>query len=248
MQITLFELGASMEVKQFNNRDEISKINNEEISSYLEKTNANLLSGNEVDLLVKHKTQYPELFYKGDNSLLKMPIVSVVGTRTPTVSGIKRTEKIVEVLCENNFVIMSGLAKGVDTVAHEKTLQLHGKTIAVLGTPIHKIYPAKNKKLAKAISERGLLLSSTPPKKEIGKHLFPRRNRLMAILSKATVIIEAGPTSGVIHQAAECLRQGRKLIFLQSLAERKNLPWVPKFLKSALIATDSKHLIDLIND
>ncbi|MDE0518438.1 MAG: DNA-processing protein DprA, partial [Bdellovibrionales bacterium] len=181
-----------MEVKEFNNRNKVSSISNEEISSYLKRTNANLLSSNKVDLLIKHKTQYPELFYKGDNSLLKIPIVSVVGTRTPTISGIKRTEKTVEVLCENNFVVMSGLAKGVDTAAHEKTLQLNGKTIAVLGTPIHKIYPAKNKKLANTISERGLLLSSTPPKKEVGKHLFPRRNRLMAILSKATVITEAG--------------------------------------------------------
>ena len=249
MQMTLFELDTNMEVRSFNNQNKTSDISDVDISTYLKKTNANLLSSDEIDLSAKYKTQYSELFYKGDASLLKMPVVSVVGTRTPTSNGIKRTEKVVETLCENNFVIMSGLAKGVDTVAHEKTLQLNGKTIAILGTPIHKIYPAENKNLAKTISERGLLLSSTPPNQEVGRHLFPRRNRLMAVLSKATIIIEAGPTSGVIHQAAECLKQGRKLIFLQSLAERKDLPWVPKFLKSgAIVAKDSKHLIDLIND
>lgn len=247
MQRTLFDVGTTMKVKPFNSQSQVSSTNNMEISTYLEKTNASMLSGDTLNLPEKHIKQYSHLFYKGDISLLEMPTVSVVGTRNPSLDGIRRAEKVIEALCKNNFVVMSGLAKGVDTIAHTKTLQLNGKTIAIMGTPIHKIYPAQNKKLAEDISKRGLLLSSVLPHQERGKYLFPRRNRLMAILSEATVIVEAGPTSGVIHQASECLRQNRKLILLRSLTERKDLPWISGFLKSgAIVAEDPKHLLDLV--
>jgi DNA processing protein len=190
-------------------------------------------------LAISDSASIPFLAFDGNLSLVHKPIVSVVGTRAPTPMGIARTEKVVDCLVKHGFVVMSGLAKGIDTVAHQSTLNRNGLTIAVLGTPIHKIYPAENKALAKTISEKGLLLSPAEVHDEVGKHLFPRRNRVMAILSKATIVIEAGATSGVQHQAVECLRNKRKLFYLKSLADRADITWVQKFIKSGAIVIET---------
>jgi DNA processing protein len=187
------------------------------------------------------------VFFKGNAELLNLPMASVVGTRSPTPAGVARAKKVVRVLVENGFCVMSGLAKGIDTAAHTHALELSGATIAVLGTPVHKIYPAENRGLYERIVERGLILSPAKPHEETGKFLFPRRNRLMARLSSATIVIEAGNTSGVVHQAAECLRQGRKLIFLKSLVDNPDLEWPAKFLKSgALVLETPEQLLEML--
>ncbi|MDR2337824.1 MAG: DNA-protecting protein DprA [Deltaproteobacteria bacterium] len=191
-------------------------------------------------LLNGYAKEYPYLFYKGDVDLLSKSIVSVVGTRNPSMKGIEKTTRVAATLVSEGYIVMSGLAKGIDTVAHETTLRQNGKTIAVLGTPLTKIYPAKNKKLADNISKTGLLLSPSLPDETFGKHLFPRRNKLMARLSIATIIIEAGETSGVIHQAAECQRQGKIIIFLKSLVDK--VTWANSFIKNGA------HVIDTPKD
>lgn len=173
------------------------------------------------------------LFYVGDLRLLDMPSVSVVGTREPTEEGKRRAVKVSSQLVKLGYVVMSGLAKGIDKAAHEAALDAKGKTIAVLGVPFHKIYPNENIPLFhRIIEEGGLCLTPAMPYQEHGAWLFPRRNKLMALLSKATIVVEAGPTSGVKHQAAECLRKDRKLLFLNSLAQRPEIEWVQRFLKS----------------
>jgi DNA processing protein len=231
-----------------NKNSEILPLSQDELNHYIFRTSSKPLP----DLLKKQllnglSKEYPIIFAKGDVALLELPIVSVVGTRAPSPEGKLRAGQIAKLLVENGFVVMSGLAKGVDTIAHSTALQLSGKTIAVLGTPIHKIYPAENKSLAEDIVKEGLLLSPSLPHEEKGKFLFPRRNRLMARLSQATIIIEAGPTSGVIHQAAECLRQNRKLFLLKSVAENPSLPWVAGFLKSgAQVVENSAQLLTLL--
>ncbi|MBI1860146.1 MAG: DNA-protecting protein DprA [Deltaproteobacteria bacterium] len=205
----------------------------ESFDDYLKSNDARLVSQDIMDKLVNgYSKEFPQVFYRGDISLLDRASVSVVGTRTPSELGKTRASKIASLLVQLGYVVTSGLAKGIDAVAHKTALDKQGKTIAILGTPIHKIYPAENKALADQIAKNGLMLSPSLPHEESGKYLFPRRNRLMALLSVGTIIIEAGPTSGVVHQAAECLRQKRKLIFLKSLAEDKRLPWVDGFLKS----------------
>jgi DNA processing protein len=218
------------------------------LRSYLSKTGAGVVPVDFVEkILADSAGLFTSLFYKGNLDLLNKPMVSVVGTRAPSREGVVRATKVTELLCDMGFVVLSGLAKGIDSVAHKTALEKNGLTVAVMGTPIHKIYPAENKLLAEQIILRGLLLSPALPNEETGKYLFPRRNKLMALLSKATIIVEAGPTSGVIHQAAECLRQKRTLILLNSLAENKNLPWVPKFLKSgARVAENSADLRKLL--
>ena len=207
-----------------------------DLSGYLAKFGAHLVP---QDFLRGLSDQFPTLFYRGSLDLLRRPCVSVVGTRNPTAEGVARARKVAVVLTELGFVVVSGLAKGIDAVAHKTTLERNGFTVAVLGTPIHRIYPAENKGLATEIGEKGLLLSPALPHEETGRYLFPRRNRLMALLSQATVIIEAGETSGVVHQAAECLKQGRKLLLLKSLVDNASLTWPADFIKSGAHVVES---------
>lgn len=240
--------GISMPGKKRISEDTSDRLTDEELNRYLQDTaSALLVDPLKAKLLNGMSVEYPHIFYKGNLKLLERKLVSVVGTRTPSVEGKARAIKVVRALINKKIVVVSGLAKGIDTVAHKITLSEGGLTVAVLGTPIHKVYPAENKELAQDIINQGLLISPAAPNQEQGKFLFPRRNRLMARMSSATIIIEAGPTSGVIHQAAECLRQGKKLILLKSVAENKQLPWVAGFLKSgASVVADEKELIDLL--
>ncbi|OQA61468.1 MAG: hypothetical protein BWY41_00148 [Candidatus Atribacteria bacterium ADurb.Bin276] len=184
------------------------------------------------------------LFYLGDLKLLRSPSISIVGTRSPTKEGVKRAIKITRQLVNLKYVVMSGLAKGIDKAAHQATIDNKGKTIAILGAPFHKIYPNENVPLFNRIIDAGgLCLTPAMPYQEHGTWLFPRRNKLMAILSQATIVIEAGATSGVKHQAAECLRKKRKLIFLKSLADKPEVTWVQGFIKSGgIVVEDSQSL------
>lgn len=207
-----------------------------DLSGYLAKSGANLVPR---DFLPALGDQFQTLFYKGSLDLLQRPCVSVVGTRNPTAEGVARAKRVASILTDLGFVVISGLAKGIDAVAHKTTLERNGFTAAVLGTPIHRIYPAENRGLAAEIEARGLLLSPALPHEESGRYLFPRRNRLMALLSQATVIIEAGETSGVVHQAAECLKQGRKLLLLKSLVDNTSLTWPAGFIKSGAHVVES---------
>jgi DNA processing protein len=235
-QITLFNDGVSIS-RTRRQPDKSSAVESNvpspsDLEPYLLQTKAQLVpAAVRHSLLSETSKDYPILFYRGDLSLLEQRVISVVGTRNPSPTGIDNARRVTKLLGELGYIVLSGLAKGVDTVAHKVSLDSNGKTIAVLGTPIHKIYPAENKTLAEEIASRGLLMSCSLPHEEKGQYLFPRRNRLMALLSKATIIIEAGPTSGVVHQAAECLRQSRTLILLKPLVEQ-SLPWVPGFIKS----------------
>lgn len=192
--------------------------------------------------------EYPVLFCKGDLNILKKKSIAVVGTRSPSNDGLCRARKVSSMLIEMGYVVMSGLAKGIDTAAHETALKMNGKTIGVLGTPVNVIYPASNKTLAdQMISNGNLIISPSMPYEESGHYLFPRRNRLMAQLSEATVVIEVGSTSGVAHQAAECVRKKKKLIFLKSVAESTHAKWVAGFIKSgAIVVSDASELYEVL--
>ncbi|WP_244241542.1 DNA-processing protein DprA [Leptospira perdikensis] len=205
-----------------------------EFDSYLKEHKLSLLDPNLIgDLfkIEKNAKSFLTVFAKGDLSLMKMPLISVVGTRTPTEEGKKMAAAITRILVRKGYCIVSGLATGIDTIAHTTALEMGGKTIAVLGTPIHKIYPKENIELAKEIIVKGLLLSPSLPTELKGRHLFPRRNRLMAAMTIGTVVVEAGETSGVIHQAKEAVIHHRKLFFSSMLANQ-NFQWVQSFLNS----------------
>jgi DNA processing protein len=120
---------------------------------------------------------------------------------------------------------MSGLARGVDTEVLTSAIQGGGRVVAVIGTPVDRAYPAENAALQQEIASRHMLISQFRPGERALKGNFPQRNRLMAALSDATVIVEAGETSGTLHQALECVRLGRRLFIARSMMDNAALHW-----------------------
>jgi DNA processing protein len=131
---------------------------------------------------------------------------------------------------------MSGLARGVDTSALTSAMEAGGRVVAVIGTPLSKAYPAENACLQTEIYSRHLLISPFQEGETVYRSNFPKRNRVMALLSDATVIVEASDTSGTLHQAAECLRQDRWLFILKSVVDDDRLTWPKKFLGKPKVA------------
>lgn len=165
----------------------------------------------------------------GDTSLVQKRAMSIVGTRGVSPNGAARSRRLAKELSEEGIVIFSGLAKGVDTEALQSAIRVGGKVVAVIGTPIDKAYPAENKRLQEEIYRDHLLISQFHPGQRVFPSHFPERNKLMAALSDGTVIIEAGETSGTIHQAAECVRLGRWLFVAQAVMDDLSLSWPKRF-------------------
>ena len=148
------------------------------------------------------------LFYKGNLDLLKFPKVAVVGSRSCSQTGTKSVRKIIEEL-ENELVIVSGLARGIDTAAHMSILQGGGKTIAVIGTGLDVYYPRSNKRLQDYIGEYHLLLSEYGPGEEPLKYHFPARNRIIAGLCMGVIVAEAKMRSGSLITCERAMEEGR---------------------------------------
>lgn len=170
------------------------------------------------------------VFYSGSIELLKQPCVSIVGAREVSREGAMRARRLARELIQRGVVVVSGLARGVDAASHESAIEAGGRTIAVIGTPVDKVYPVENAALQEEIYSHHLLVSPFPIGEPTRRHNFPKRNRVMAALSDATVIIEASDTSGTLHQAAECQRLGRWLFITKSVVEDERLTWPRKFL------------------
>ena len=151
------------------------------------------------------------LYVWGNVNILSDIGFSVIGTRHPTKYGIKLTKDFTKELSGLGFTIISGLAKGVDTIAHETALNNGTKTIAVLGSGLLNLYPQQNEKLAKRISNNGAVISefplNTPPLKEN----FPRRNRIVSGLAKGVLVTEAAYRSGTLITAHCALEQNREV-------------------------------------
>lgn len=188
------------------------------------------------------------LYFSGDLSLLDRPCVAVVGSRDLSEMGRKRAARLARELAHDGFVVVSGLAAGVDATAHSEAISAGGSTIGVIGTPLDKAYPAANADLQKEIYENHLLISPFASGEQTFKSSFPKRNRVMAALSDATVIVEASDTSGTLHQAAECVRLKRWLFIAKSLAESENLTWPAKFLKEARVRalSETRQIIEAV--
>jgi DNA processing protein len=176
------------------------------------------------------------LYYQGEWDLVYSPKrIAIVGTRSPSEEAIRRTRKLVSLLVRDNFTIVSGLAKGVDTVAHQTTIEHGGETIAVIGTPLDHVYPKENAELQQRIARDYLLISQVPVLFYAtrswmwNRGFFPERNVTMSALTQATVIIEAGETSGTLIQARAALAQKRKLFILESNFHKKGLSWPHRF-------------------
>jgi len=153
----------------------------------------------------------PVLFVRGSLSAFTKHAVAVVGTRNPTLYGKTATTAITADLVGANTAIISGLARGIDTYAHEVCVANGGSTIAVLGSGIDTIYPSSNGQLAEKLQEKGALVSEFPLGTPPDAFNFPRRNRIISGLSAGVLVIEAGEKSGSLITAHYALQQGRDL-------------------------------------
>ncbi|AMP38949.1 DNA-processing protein DprA [Ralstonia solanacearum] len=152
----------------------------------------------------------PTLLYaKGDLSLLRAAAVGVVGARSATAQGLENARAFAQALSAVNVTIVSGLALGIDAAAHEGALTGPGSTIAVVGTGLDMVYPARNRALAHRIAEAGLMLSEYPLGMGARAENFPRRNRLIAGLARGLLVVEAAAQSGSLITARLAAEQGR---------------------------------------
>lgn len=175
------------------------------------------------------------LYFQGAWELTETRCVAVVGTRKPTNEGIRRAGKIARDLVGKNFTVVSGLAEGIDTAAHQAAIDSGGRTIAVIGTPLGIHYPKQNQALQDFIAENFLIISQVPVLRYANQAIphnrlfFPERNVTMSALTDATIIVEAGETSGTLIQARAAIYQKRKLLILDSCFNNPKITWPSRF-------------------
>jgi len=175
---------------------------------------------------VEAKNAPAQFYLQGDLELLKRgPRISVVGSRKASPEGLNRATVLARLLAQRNMIVVSGLAAGIDTAAHRAAIDAGGRTIAVIGTPLDEAYPPENAALQAQIAEKHLLVSQFASGTKTKPQHFPMRNRTMALLTDATVIVEAGESSGTLHQGWEALRLGRLLFLMESVANDQRLSW-----------------------
>jgi DNA processing protein len=149
------------------------------------------------------------LWARGDLALLERPTVAIVGTRRATAYAERVTRQLAATLARAGACVISGLARGVDAAAHRGALEVGGATVAVLGTGLDVCYPRGHAALQRDIGARGLLLSELPPHVAAHGGSFPKRNRIIAALAQATIVVEAGVKSGALITANHALEMHR---------------------------------------
>ena len=153
----------------------------------------------------------PLLFISGNKELLSQPQISIVGSRNPSVIGIQTAIEFAYSLAEYGFTITSGLALGIDAASHQGALNAGGSTIAVAGTGLDRVYPARNKALATDIAKTGALISEFPPGTAAKANHFPRRNRIISGLCIGLLVVEAAKQSGSLITARMALEDNREV-------------------------------------
>lgn len=154
----------------------------------------------------------PILWVLGNADLLTRPMVGMVGARNASSLGVRMARRLGAGLAEGGFTVVSGLARGIDAAAHEAALEGEGRTVAVMAGGIDVIYPPENTALAQAIAENGCRISEHPPGLEPQARHFPLRNRIVAGLSRAVVVVEAAAKSGSLITARAALDYGREVM------------------------------------
>lgn len=166
-----------------------------------------------------------ELFVVGRHDWLRtVPRVAVVGSRRATEAGRDEATAIVRHLVERDALVVSGLAEGIDQVVHSTAIETRGRTAAVLGTPLSSCFPRCNLGLQHRMMEEHVVLSQFTPERPVGRGAFPLRNRTMALLTHATIVVEAGERSGTRHQVWEAIRLGRPVLLARALLDAE-LTW-----------------------
>ena len=185
------------------------------------------------------------LFGAGDFGCFDAPAIAIVGSRRPSLDGLRLAETFACELARAGFVIVSGLAQGIDTAAHKGALSAGGRTIAVMATGIDTIYPASNRGLSADIAKAGALVTEFLPGSAPKRHHFRRRNRTISGMSIATVVIEAGVPSGTLITATAAAEQGRDVYALPwSINHGQGEGCLKLLLEGAALATCPQDVIE----
>ena len=189
------------------------------------------------------------LFAMGDISLLNEPMVAVVGSRRPTPIGVKIARQIAQELSALGIVISSGMALGIDGVAHQGALDCNGATVAVMGCGLDVIYPFRHKKMFEQIQSSGLLVSEYPPSVKPNKYTFPERNRIVSGLSMGVVIVEAAKKSGTLITARLAMEQNREVMVLPGSVLSQQYAGSHHLIKNgAALITSSDDVLFILRD
>ncbi|MGP8070600.1 MAG: DNA-processing protein DprA [Candidatus Bathyarchaeia archaeon] len=199
---------------------------------------------NEIEL----KYAPSKLFLSGGKSIpLPGPRVEIVGSRKASSQGILLAQELASFLARRSVIIVSGLAEGIDTAAHEAAIRQGGSTVAVLGTALDKFYPAKNSGLQNTIMRDHWAISQFPVGYPTEPKNFVIRNRTMALISDSSIIVEAGETSGSLHQGWEALRLGRPLFISKNITDNASLKWPKKMMEyGAVKLAEFEEVIDVL--
>jgi len=190
------------------------KLHLEEEMEKLERLSISALTWHDAGYPARLKEIYdypPVLYIRGSILAEDEWYLAVVGTRRPTVYGRQIAEEMATELARNRITIVSGLAKGIDTIAHQSALAAGGRSIAVMAGGLDTVYPAENAGLAKSLIKQGALVSEYHPGTRPRAESFPRRNRIMSGMSLGVLIVEAGETSGALITASLALTQNREV-------------------------------------
>jgi len=212
-----------------------------------------------IKVITKKDEEYPAnlinledaptvLYIKGNLKNLDEKSIAVVGTRKNTLYGEITTRMFVRDLVKEGFTIVSGLARGIDTLAHKEALENKGRTLAVLGCGLDQIYPPENFNLAKEISLKGALISEYPLGYKIKASNFVNRNRIISGISKATLVIEGAEKSGTLLTASQAALQGRTVYAVPGDV-RSFLSAAPHFLirNGAILVRSAKDIVEDFN-
>ncbi len=191
------------------------------------------------------------LYYKGQVALAEnrgeVPTVAIVGTRSPSDYGKKWARKIATLLAQNGFTVVSGLAQGIDAEAHSACLEAGGRTIAVIGTGVDLVYPPQNHQLAAAIAKQGLIVSEYVAATSPDRSHFPARNRIIAGLSRVTIVVDAPTKSGALITAYQANDFGRDVYVLPGSIDNPNsLGGLGLLTRGAQPILSLDHLLELL--
>ncbi|MDZ7798647.1 MAG: DNA-processing protein DprA [Patescibacteria group bacterium] len=243
---------SKIEEKTINNIIEAkNKINLKQKLEYLKKSKIKYVYLKEKSyprLLKEIYTPPPVLFYKGNLKQDEYNL-AIVGTRKTSSYGRQVTAEIAGHLASQGLTIVSGLALGIDTLAHKAALDHNGRTIAVLGSGLNKVHPRSNIRLAeKIIESRGLIISEFSPLTPPLKQNFPRRNRIISGLSLGTLVIEAPKKSGALITARYALEQNREVFAVPGSIYSQNSVGTNNIIKQgAKVVTQSDDLLEALN-
>ena len=190
----------------------------------------------------------PVLSILGDVSILTKPEIAIVGARNASLNARKFTYKLAGDLVQAGFVVTSGLARGVDTSAHEGALAAGGQTVAVLAGGADVIYPRENKELYAKIIKQGCIVAENPVGTQPSAQLFPRRNRIVSGLSRAVIVVEASERSGSLITARLALEQGRDVMAVPGYPDDPRASGPNKLIREgALLVRHAQDVIDALS-